>query len=185
MNALLSYFWPLAAAGFAIGLIGGSIGFRIPREVAKARLEGENAAPGAEFWKRRWLALAVGALATIAAAGLWAGPMHAADMLTERVERDARMILNNYEMYKVTAHLHHSPLSRRLMLNGPADDFQRGELMRIMALIPGVREARWSGGGGLPLIAESAVVGLLGFLLGLLLAYLVELRRRYNTQWDW
>jgi hypothetical protein len=49
-----------------------------------------------------------------------------------------------------------------------------------------VREARWSGdGGGLPLIAEGMIASLLGFLLGLLLAYLVELRRRYNAQWNW
>jgi hypothetical protein len=185
MNALLSYFWPLAAAGFVIGAIGGSIGFRIPREVAKARLEGEKLATDTGFAKKRWMALAIGAAATIAVAGLWAGPMHAADLFTERVERAARITLNNYEMYKVTAHLHRAPLSRRLMLAGPGDDFQRSELMRIMALVPGVREARWSGGGGLPLIAESALVALLGFLLGLLLAYLVELRRRYNAQWDW
>jgi hypothetical protein len=25
----------------------------------------------------------------------------------------------------------------------------------------------------------------LGFLFGLLLAYLIELRRRYNAQWTW
>jgi hypothetical protein len=29
------------------------------------------------------------------------------------------------------------------------------------------------------------IASLLGFLLGLLLAYLVELRRRYNAQWNW
>ena len=36
-----------------------------------------------------------------------------------------------------------------------------------------------------PLIVEAAAVALLGFLFGLLLAYLVELRRRYNAQWTW
>jgi hypothetical protein len=36
-----------------------------------------------------------------------------------------------------------------------------------------------------PLIAEGAAVAVLGFLLGLLLAYLVELRRRYNAQYNW
>jgi hypothetical protein len=29
------------------------------------------------------------------------------------------------------------------------------------------------------------VVAVLGFLFGLLVAYLVELRRRYNAQWNW
>ena len=40
-------------------------------------------------------------------------------------------------------------------------------------------------GGGTPLIAEGTGASLLGFLIGLLLAYLVELRRRYNAQWNW
>jgi hypothetical protein len=35
------------------------------------------------------------------------------------------------------------------------------------------------------LIAEGMAVSVLGFLFGLLLAYLFELRRRYNAQWNW
>jgi ABC-type lipoprotein release transport system permease subunit len=35
------------------------------------------------------------------------------------------------------------------------------------------------------MIAESAAAAVLGFLLGLLLAYLIELHIRYNAQWDW
>jgi membrane associated rhomboid family serine protease len=37
----------------------------------------------------------------------------------------------------------------------------------------------------MPLIAEGAAGAVLGFLFGLLLAYLVELRRRYNAQYNW
>jgi hypothetical protein len=45
---------------------------------------------------------------------------------------------------------------------------------------------RWTANrGGVPLIAESVIATLAGFLFGLLLAYLVELRRRYNSQWNW
>ena len=52
--------------------------------------------------------------------------------------------------------------------------------------MPGVESASWtSNNGGLPLIAEGMGVAILGFLLGLLVAYLVELRRRYNAQWNW
>jgi hypothetical protein len=89
-------------------------------------------------------------------------------------------------MVKVTAHLHRGPLTRRLILAGPADDFQRSELVRITGAIPGFGSVRWSEkGGGPPLILEGAAVAVLGFLFGLLLAYLVELRRRYNAQWNW
>jgi hypothetical protein len=35
------------------------------------------------------------------------------------------------------------------------------------------------------LIAEGGIAAILGFLLGLLVAYLMELRRRFNAQWNW
>jgi hypothetical protein len=88
-------------------------------------------------------------------------------------------------MNQISAHLHHDPLTRRIDLSGPADDFQRSEIARLLSQIPGVSSARWSDRGGVPLIAEGAGISLLGFLLGLLLAYLVELRRRHNAQWNW
>ena len=89
-------------------------------------------------------------------------------------------------MTQVSGHLHRGPLTRRVLLSGPADDFQRESLVRFMNQIPGVRDTRWSSdGGGVPLILEGLGVAFLGFLFGLLLAYLVELRRRYNAQWNW
>jgi ABC-type Fe3+ transport system permease subunit len=184
VNSFWSYFWPLIAAGLVIGAIAGTIGFRMPRAQAKAKMEGEAVADDRK--RRRWLSLAIGVLACVGAAALWYGPMGAAKLLAFRVERDARITLNNYEIPEVSAHLHRNPLSRRLILSGPANDFQRGELVRIMPHIPGIREARWSNaGGGVPLIVESIGAAILGYLFGLLLAYLVELRRRYNAQWNW
>jgi hypothetical protein len=89
-------------------------------------------------------------------------------------------------MTGVTGHLHHGPLTRRVMLSGTADDFQRSELVRYMDQLPGVSSATWSSdGGGLPLIVEGMAVSVVGFLFGLLLAYLRDLRRRYNAQWNW
>ena len=37
-----------------------------------------------------------------------------------------------------------SPLRRRVILSGPADDFQRGEIKRMVEAQPGVGEAIWS-----------------------------------------
>jgi hypothetical protein len=55
-----------------------------------------------------------------------------------------------------------------------------------MSTLPGVGRATWSPQDrALPLIAEAALTALVGYLLGLLLAYLVALRRRYNAQWKW
>src|SRR5687767_45650 len=37
----------------------------------------------------------------------------------------------------------------------------------------------------IPLIVEASAMSLIGFSIGLLLAYLVELRRRANAEWRW
>jgi len=117
---------------------------------------------------------------------LWHGPLGAADRFTGQVEHQARFVLDHYEMTQIAAHLHHGPLSRRLIMAGPADDFQTTELVRLMSELPGVSVAQWTKEpAGVPLLAEGLAVGIVGFLFGLLLAYLVELRRRYNAQWNW
>jgi hypothetical protein len=184
MNALWGFFWPLIAAGLVIGAIAGSIGFRLPK-IRKDRLT-DGKLILQEWRRKQTIVLSAGVAACIAAAGLWSGPLGAADRLTSKVESDARLTLRNYEMTQVTAHLHRAPLSRTLLLSGRADDFQRSELVRIMNLLSGVRDVSWSANRtGVPLIAESVGAAILGFLLGLVLAYLVELRRRYNAQWNW
>ncbi|HXG80342.1 MAG TPA: hypothetical protein VNJ05_00920 [Sphingomicrobium sp.] len=91
---------------------------------------------------RRMILLA-GIAATIGFSALWHGPLGAGERLTQKVEADARKTLDHYEMYQIQAHLDRSPLSRRLILSGPADDFQRSELIRILDETPGVLEVRW------------------------------------------
>jgi hypothetical protein len=184
VNGLWSYFWPVFAAGLLAGAIAGSIAFRLPRMRSRDRIAGEPAI--IRDWRRkRVMALGLGIAVSVAAAALWHGPLGAADRFTSRVERDARATLDFY-LPQVRAGLHHGPLTRQLILTGPANDFQRSELVRTMETLPGVRSATWSAsGGGLPLIVEGAAAAGLGFLFGLLFAYLVELRRRYNAQWTW
>lgn len=167
MNPLWSYFWPILGSGLIAGIIAGAIGFRRR--------------------SRRTAALAAGLVVALALAALWHWPLGAAQRLQATIERDARATLDYYEMSDVRARLHRDPLSRYLILSGTADDFQRSELVRTMDTLPGVSSAGWSSdqSGGPPLIAEAAAAALMGFLFGLLLAYLVELRRRYNTQWNW
>jgi len=164
MNTFWEYFWPVAALGFVFGSILGTLGYRR---------------------KRRAFFIAGLALA-IAGAALWHGPLGAAGRLSTIIESRARFVLVDWEMSQVQGRLHHDPLTRRLRLSGPADDFQRQELVRIMGTIPGVSSATWSNQDrGIPLIGEAFGVSLMGFLIGLLLAYLFELRRRYNAQWKW
>ena len=166
MSALWTYFWPIFAAGLVIGAIARTVAFRRP--------------------SKRNAVLGCGVLAAIAAAALWHGPLGGANQFTDRVERGARQALDYYEMTQVTARLQRGPLSRRLILTGKADDFQHSELVRVLDQLPGVSSVSWSANrSGFPLIAEAALIAIAGFLFGMLLAYLVELHRRYNAQWKW
>lgn len=163
MSPLWTYFWPVFALGIALGLIGGIVG----------------------FWrKRRWI-WAVALLLTIGGTALWHGPIGAADRFTRTVESTARESLESYEMTQVNAQLHRAPLTRRLMLSGQADDFQRSQLVQILSQVPGVSRATWSTSVGIPLLLEAMIVTFVGFLVGLVLAYVINLRRRYNAQWRW
>lgn len=164
MNPLWSYFWPVFACGLVLGAIGGLVAIR---------------------GRQPWL-LAPAAAVAVAAAAVWHGPMGAADRYASTVHRWAEQTLVYYEMTSVEARLQQSPLTRRILLSGQADDFQRQELVRILGDIRGVASATWSRGPFvLPLIAEAVLAALAGFLLGLMLAYVRELRRRYNAQWSW
>jgi hypothetical protein len=163
MSAFWAYFWPVSALGLVLGVGFGSAWLR----------------------RKRILFLLCGIALALAGAGAWHGPAGAAHRFTLTVEKSARESLASWEMTQVQAHLHHDPLSRRLLLSGRADDFQRGELVRILSQVPGVSRATWGSSAGLPLIAEALIASMLAFVVGLVLAYVVELRRRYNSQWTW
>ena len=98
--------------------------------------------------------IALGTAAVIAETALWHGPLGAADRLSGKIERAARAELRRLEMPMVTARLERSPLRRRLLLSGAADDFQQRELVRIMDEIPGVAGVRWTNRPG---VAEEPV----------------------------
>lgn len=185
MNAFWAYFWPVFGVGLIAGILAGSIGFRSPRIGVKAGPELREIA--VQRWRRRRLiALIIGTAAAIVAAALWHGPLGAADRFTAQVEARARQVLiDNNAPAGMAAHIHRGPLTRQLIVSGPGNDFQQAESARLLGQIPGVSNASWTPSSGTPLIVEGIAAALLGFLFGLVLAYLVELRRRYNAQWNW
>ncbi len=169
MNPLMEYFWPSFAAGVVIGAIALTLVVRKWREGLS-----------------KWLVIDLGVIASAIASLLWSGPLGGGRRFIDAVEPVARITLDYYEMTQVTALLGSGPLTRQLLLEGPANDLQRSELVRLMSEIPGVSTAVWQGGhGALPIIFEGALVACAGFLLGMLLAYLFESHRRYNAQWSW
>ena len=91
---------------------------------------------------RRTIVL-LGIAAVLGFSALWHGPLGAGERLARQVEADARHRLDADEMVQVQAHMQRDPLSRRLILSGPADDFQRSELVRRLDEVPGVLVVRW------------------------------------------
>jgi hypothetical protein len=84
-----------------------------------------------------------GLAATLVASALWHGPLGAADRFATHADKIARATLDYYEMPAVSARIERTPMTRRIILSGPADPFQRSELVRIMGQVPGVNDVRW------------------------------------------
>jgi hypothetical protein len=87
--------------------------------------------------------LLIGAGLTLVVTELYHGPFGAADELEGRIESQARRVLDVNEMTQVQAQLADRPLRRTLVLSGPADDFQRSELIRVLSTLPGVGGVKW------------------------------------------
>lgn len=87
--------------------------------------------------------LLLGVVAVVGFTALWHGPLGAGERLALDAETSARRTLDHYELPLIQARMQRGPLSRRLVLSGPADDFQRSELVRILDDTPGVVEVRW------------------------------------------
>ena len=178
MILIWDFYWPAIVLGLAIGAVSGLWLLR-PIESADRR----------SARNKRRLTFAGVIAAAVAATALWHGPLGAADRFAGTVETATRAELARLEMTQVQARLGRDPLTRRLALSGPADDFQRRELSRILREMPGVAGVRWVGsrarGVTLPLLLEAELMALVAFSLGLLLAYLIEIRRRARAEWSW
>lgn len=132
-------------------------------------------------------ALGIGVAATLAASFLWHGPGGAAERFAATAEQTMRATLDHYEMPGIAARLQRGPLTRHLRLDGQADDFQRGEIIRIGREVPGVADVYWAGRPtprALPLLAEVLLMALACFAAGVVLAYIAALRRRAREAFE-
>jgi hypothetical protein len=168
MSLLWDLYWPVIVAAAVAGVIAGAFGFRRK--------------------KRGRYSLAAGIAATLLLAWIWHGPVGTGDRFVSVVERQTHQVLADWEMAPVRAVVARGPVKRTLILSGPADDFQRAELVRILNYVPGVGNVRWASSPEsftLPLLLEAELAALISFGIGLALAYLLELRRRSRAQWSW
>ena len=84
-----------------------------------------------------------GVVATLAVAELYHGPLGAADDLQASVMTQVNDLLVRNEMTMIKAEMRQKPLTRTIILSGPADNWQRGELVRRIEQVPGVHKAEW------------------------------------------
>jgi len=131
---------------------------------------------------KRNRALLFGIAATLLAAFMWHGPGGAGERLARHVDGEIRRTLDHYEMQQVKNRMQRGPLMRRMIFHGPADEFQRTEIVRIAEELPGIAEARWNRPGfrwlPLPLLVEAMMMALVAFAAGAIIAYVVSLRAR-------
>ena len=143
MTTLWHFYWPVMAMGLVIGAITGSLLYNRLVISAREHLAGLEVAID-DNRRKRTMSLIVGLAATLGGAILWHWPFGAADRLASQVEATARAELKHQEMFGVSAHVERSPLRRRIVLSGPADDFQQAGLVRIINQLPGVSGVRWA-----------------------------------------
>lgn len=188
MRLLWDYYWPVVAVALVVGLIAGILAFGPLRLTVRGGSPDEQTAVRKARRIRR-LSIPFGALAVLIVTALWHGPLGTAERFRTEVETAVRVTLDDWEMTQVQGWLEQGLMSRTVVLSGPADDFQRRELVRIIGGIPGVGDVRWAqarrSGLELPLLVEVELWSLVGFGLGLLLAWLIEIRRRARAEWRW
>ena len=143
MITLWLYYWPVVAMGVVIGAVTGSLLYNRLVVSAREQLAGVDVPIDDKKRKRRKIFYA-GLAATVGFAILWHWPFGAGGRLTGKVEAGVVAELKHLEMPGITARLERSPLRRRIVLSGRADDFQQAELVRIIDQLPGVSGVRWA-----------------------------------------
>ena len=88
----------------------------------------------------------IGIASSVSLTALWHGPLGAGDQMAARAEVIARRTLDYYELPMIQATLARRPLARTIVLSGPADNFQRRELVRVLDQVPGILAVRWDPG---------------------------------------
>jgi hypothetical protein len=141
VTTLWHYYWVVVAMGVAIGAVSGTLLYNRLVSNARDQLAGRDTPIVDNRRKRRNIFLA-GMAATIMFAMMW--HWFASERLAAKVEATVRAELKHQEMLGVSGRLDRSPLRRRIVLSGPADNFQHAELVRIIDDLPGVSGVRWA-----------------------------------------
>jgi hypothetical protein len=138
--------------------------------------------------------LLVGLVAVLAMGWLWHGPAGRGEAFARSLEAEARSAIAPIGLPGIEVRMARHPLRRVALMSGPADDIQREGLGSEMGLsdyvraVPGIAGVRWTdqpgGPGGFPLLAETWILLLLGYGIGLAAGRLFFGRRRRRSFLD-
>jgi hypothetical protein len=120
---------------------------------------------------------------------IWHGPVGTGERHINGIESEVKRVVAESEVPGVTVELKRNPLQRVATLAGPADEFQRRGQGSLKGLtqrvddVEGVAAVQWedeapSQAFVLPLLAESLLPIIGGYLLGIALGWRIWGRRR-------
>ena len=188
MSVVWHIYWPLVVAALLAGVIVGRFAYRRP-SLGKDPGKEEKSAAAQHYRRKRNRSLAIGTTALLAAVSLWHGPLGGGDRFARLVEAAVESELEWLETPEISGRLERSPLSRTLVLAGPANSFQQDGFIRALRSVRGLAGIRWNdqraSSFALPLLAEVTLLSLFAFMLGLFFSFIVEIRRRVNAEWSW
>jgi hypothetical protein len=133
--------------------------------------------------------LLIGLAATLIAGWIAHGPLGQGEAYLARLDAQAAAVVREANLPRVQVRMERRPLTRQAVLSGEADAFQRqgmGEFPGIddrIAALRGVASLRWTDDPNasrrpMPLLAETELLALLFFLIGLGLAKMLFRPRR-------
>jgi hypothetical protein len=188
MSVVWHIYWPLLVAALLGGIVVGRMAFRLPRMSDDAPAD-VSAALRNRYKRKRNKTLWLGLGGLLAAVALWHGPLGGGERFARLIEGAVAAELEWLEMPEISGKLERGPLSRRLVLAGPANDFQQEGFFRALKPTKGISGIRWADqrapGFELPLLAEVTILSLIAFVMGLFFSFIVEIRRRVNAEWSW
>jgi hypothetical protein len=121
----------------------------------------------------RWTKGLIGLAVALAAGWIGHGPLGQGAAFIDRTEALAKAEAAATGVPRIEVRLGRDPLSRRAMLSGPANDFQRSGIGRLPGIdgrvgaVPGVSGVSWDPARrGIPLLAETLALVALAYLIG-------------------
>jgi hypothetical protein len=138
--------------------------------------------------------LLVGMVAIMLLGWVWHGPAGRGEAFAAALDAQARAAIDPIGIPGIRVRMARDPIRRVAIMSGPADDIQREGLGSEMGLsdyvraVPGIAGVHWTdapgGPGGLPLLAETWILHILAYALGLGLGAPIFGRRKRQSYLD-